>query len=416
MNVRSEGNEAGVAVSTEEKKPARWGVFLISCVFWLPMLSGVLSRVFKHSRWFGDYGAIACAAEKLLQGKPIYDMHLACPGMNATVYVYHPFVVEAFAQPLAWLGQTRLLYVYAALFTLAVAGLLWIIIGRTPPGLRSKRSWFAAFITGSAIYWANIGVILHALIAVAAVALRKRPSVLVLMIALAALVKPVFLVFAVVFALQPWPLWRRTSYALAALALGAAPTVWLLVAGGPLAEQWRAMMNNFVFQNTGDGRPGDAFLGWLAFAHAPVAGLAPGLGYLAYAGLMTLAGLVTAEGLKLDADRRALFALSLGVLLMPRLMSQDYWLLGPGLIGVAAAIGERAPGAGKWMERAMLTVCVAALIGNMADLADTTNRITTLALALIVAATAVWTAAHGLAAPGALWRQIWNGRLVSAEA
>ncbi|MES1200121.1 MAG: hypothetical protein ABUS57_01575 [Pseudomonadota bacterium] len=390
-----------------ERKPG-WGAFVLSCLFWLPMLSGVLSRAIKHSAWFRDYEAVACSAEKLNQNAPIYDLHLACPGMHPTVFVYHPWVAETFAWVLARTGREPMLWGYAAVFAAAVAGLLWIIIGRAAPAPRVKRSWFAAFLTGSAIYWGNIGTILHALIGLCAVMLQRRPIVLVLAIAIAAVVKPVFLVFAVVFLLMPLPLWRRGVYAIAAVALGVAPTIYLLQFGGAYGAEWQALMHNFVFQNTGDGRPGDAFLGWLSAAGLPITGIVPALAYLAFAGAMSTAGLILAEGLKLDADRRVLLGLSLGVLLIPRLMSQDYWLLGPGLLAVSAAIGAQSR-FGIWLERALLAICLLALIGNLADQADITNRVTTFLLTLTVFAATSWVVVHGFASPGPMWRRVWGG-------
>ena len=377
----------------------------LTALFWLPLLSGVLSRAFKLSKWFGDYGAIACAAEKHLIGEPIYDRALECADVHNVVYVYHPIIAETFAWLLERLGQSGLLMAYAGVFAAAVAALIWIAIGRTGRGPRSKRAWFAAFITGSAIYWGNIAVILHALLGVFALTLRRRPSLLVLAIAVAVVVKPLFAGFAVVFLLMRRRLFARALYALAAVALGAAPSVWTLWQGGELAVQWRALIEYYVYID----RPGEAYLGWMSAIGAPVASLGVSIGYLAFAGAMALAGIVLAEGLELDDEARVLLGLSLGVLLIPRLMAQDYWLLGPGLLALAAAISEKAPGAGRLLERALLSVCVLALVGNLADLADYTSRLATLSLSLIVVCTAAWALVAGRANLARIWGGLIKG-------
>lgn len=390
--------------STDAASTAR-KTFALAALFWLPLLSGVLSRVFKQSNWFGDYGAVACAAEKHLLGQPIYDRQLACPDLFSAIYIYHPAVAEAFSWPLARLGQEGLLLAYLPVYVAAVASLIWIMIGRRQPATRSKRAWFAAFITGSAIYWGNIAVVLHALIGVFAIVLRKRPSLLVLAIALAMVVKPLFAGFAAVFLLMRRGLVARICYAAAAVALGLAPSIWTLWQGGELAEQWRALVGYAVYVET----RGDSYLGWLSLIGAPIASMGAVAGFLAFASAMTLAGIVLAEGLELDDEARALLGLSLGVLLIPRIMSQDYWLLGPGFVALAAAVSARAPRAGRLLERALLAICVFALIGNLADLADTTSRLATLSLSLIVLCAAAWTLIAGHGNMARMWSNFIGG-------
>lgn len=388
----------------KQAKKAGWSAYALGFLFWLPLLSGVVSRLTKQSNWFGDYGAIACASEKLLQGAPIYDRELSCPDVHGVVYVYLPIVAEIFAAPLRVLGQTGLFWAYAALFIVSCLALIWIMIGRASPVSRAQRSRFAAFLTGSAIYWGNIAVPLHALIGLIAITLRKRASLLVLAIALAAAVKPLFLTFAVIFLLREWPFWRRCLYTLATLILGLAPTALFILNGGALAEQWRELVAYFVYVD----RPGEAFFGWLTLLGLPIATPGAALSYVAFAALVTLAGIGLAEGVKLDGEARTLLGLSLGVLLLPRLMPQDFWLLGPGLVALAATLSERDAGAGKALHRVLLALCIITLIGNMADLADYTTKLATFGLVLTLIIAAAYTLAK-LTQPAAFWRQIWSG-------
>ena len=93
---------------TAERKQARWQPFAISLLFFLPVISGVVNRLTEPSRWFRDYNAMACGAEKWLEGAPIYDRALSCADVDAMPFVYHPWVAQAFAWPLDLLGQQGL--------------------------------------------------------------------------------------------------------------------------------------------------------------------------------------------------------------------------------------------------------------------------------------------------------------------
>ncbi len=394
---------------TNGAKDVSWKTYAIAALFWLPLLSGVISRFVNQSRWFGDYGAVACAAERHLQGAPIYDAALACPGMHTAVYIYHPWVAQAFAYPMDALGRSGLLLAYTPIFVAAVAFMVWLMIGRRGTAERRKRAWFGAFLTGSAVYWGNVAVVLHALIAFSATMLRRWPIALVLAIALAMLVKPLFAVFCMIFVLMRRPLVQRALYALAAVALGLAPSVWALVYGGELAQQWRELVEYVVYIE----RSGDAYLGWMSALGAEMSSPAVTIGYLAYAGLIAVAGMILAEGLELCDEDRVMLVLALGLLINPRLMSQDYWLLGPGLLALTTVLSQRAPAAGRLFERALLWLCVLALIGNLADLADYLGRVATLGLVLTVLAATGWTLHARRGNLGALWPGLLRSRQTS---
>lgn len=386
------------------KQNAAWKSYAIGFLFWLPLLSGVVSRFKKSSQWFGDYGAIACAAEKWLQGGQIYDRELGvqCPDIYNVPYVYHPAIAQAFSYPLQMLGDRGMLIAYAVLFALSCVALIWLMAWRGRKEARKRSSRFAAFLTGSAIYWGNIAVIFHALIGVVAVALHKRPSLLVIAIALGALAKPLFLPFAAVFVLAPWPFWRRALYVLATLALGAGPSAYFLQYGGELAAQWRDIVSYFVYVD----RPGAAFFGWLSLLGQPIDTPAAAIAYVGFASLMCAAGLILAEGLDVDGEARTLLGLSLGVILIPRLMSQDFWLLGPGLAALAVVLLEKHARAGKAFSIALLSLCVFVLLANLADFADLGVPIAmfALALTLLIAAGFVLTQASLADILGKFWR------------
>lgn len=396
---------------TGERKQARWQPFAISLLFFLPVISGVVNRLTEPSRWFRDYNAMACGAEKWLEGAPIYNRELSCPGMDAMPFVYHPWVAQAFAWPLDRLGQQGLVLAYAAIYFAAIAAIFWLIVGRSAPTPRTRRAWFAGFMTGSTVVWGNIAIIVHALIGVIAISLRKRPSLLVLAIAFAAIFKPVFLTFAAIFLVAQLPLWRRIAYGIAAIVLGAAPTAYFVLTGGEMVEQWRELLAYWVYV----GKPGDSYLGWLNMIGLSGESTAATVGYLAFAAVAVLAAIIVAEGLDMPADERAALGVSLGILAIPRLMSHDMMLLGLGFAATLTAISAASDGAGKWFGRALLAICTTALVGNMADLADYTTRICTFLLAIYLVVAACWVVTARKFGAGALLRAVWSGRTANAQ-
>jgi len=241
--------------------------------------------------------------------------------------------------------------------------------------------------------------------------LRKRPSLLVLAIAFAAIFKPVFLTFAAIFLVAQLPLWRRIAYGVAAIALGAAPTAYFVLTGGEMVEQWRELLAYWVYV----GKPGDSYLGWLNMVGLSGENAAATLGYLAFAGVAVLAAIIIAEGLDMPSDERAALGVSIGVLAIPRLMSHDMMLLGLGFAATLTAISAASDGAGKWFGRALLSICITALVGNMADLADYTTRICTFLLAIYLVVAAFWVMKARKFGAGALLRTVWSGRTANAQ-
>jgi hypothetical protein len=382
-----------------------WKTYALCSLFWLPVLSGVVSRLTKQSVWFADYGATACAAEKWLQGAPIYDPALSCPGITLSAYIYHPWIAQLFSMPLSYLGQDNLRLAYAVVFASAVLSLIWFIVGRRSAAPRRQRAWFGAFIVGSAVYWGNLAVLAHALIAASATFLRRWPIILVGAIAAAMVLKPLFITFSAIFLLLPRPLWQRIAYTAATAFLGGLPSLLFLYQGGEMAREWSALVSHFVLID----RNGDAFLGWVAILGGDVTARWTMIAYVAFAGLVTACMMVLAEALDLDLESRVMLGLSLGVLLNPRLMGQDFWLMGPGILAVAAAVSAQAPRLGGMVERAILTLCVVALIGNLADLADYLTKLVVLSFVVLLIAVAGWAAFRRRAELGAIKRSLMQG-------
>lgn len=367
---------------------------LIVFVFFLPLLSGVLGKIAKSHAWFGDYRAVACGAQKVIDGGALYDLNLKCEAMEGTtaVYVYLPVVAEAFAGVIRLIGQDGLIWLYGALYVLSLAVLLGVIYAPRPktgagpePALLDKIP-FAAFLTGSAVVWGNIAVLCHAAVLASALVAKRYPWLFAAVVALCGVIKPVFLTYLLVLLFIDLPLWKRLGWAALAAIAGLLPTVLFATEGSTLSQSWRATLSGFVYTTT----PGESFYGWLGLLGLRGDSIAANLGWLVFAGLMGLSGLAIAEGLKLDTRARTWLGLSLGVLTIPRLMSQDVFLIGVGLAYIAlyspSLLATSKPlSVLKDRGRTILTViCVFSLIGGAAELGDFTTRISTLLLSLYV--------------------------------
>ncbi len=126
-----------------------------------------------------------------------------------------------------------------------------------------------------------------------------------------------------------WP--KRIFLAGTGVVAGLAPTAFFALTDPATAYQWAHLLSHFVYDVT----PGSGFYGWLGFigirANTPVAQVA----YLIYAGALMLSALVAVDRLKLDSRERLWLGLCVAGLLIPRIMSQDVFLLAPGLVVVA---------------------------------------------------------------------------------
>ncbi|MDC7684315.1 hypothetical protein PQU92_13590 [Asticcacaulis sp. BYS171W] len=383
---------------------------LLIFLFALPLLSGVVGKISKSNAWFGDYRAVACGAQKIIDGGALYDMNLKCEDMDGTtaVYVYLPVVAEAFAAVVRVIGQDGLFVLYTGLYVLSLAVLFWgtycVLPGTkedstetesVAPTLMQKLP-FAAFLTGSAIVWGNIAVLGHAAVLASAMTARRFPWLFVAVVALCGVVKPVFLTYLAVVLFLDFSVWKRLGLFIAGAVAGVLPTVLFAAEHSPLSEQWRQTLSYFVYSLT----PGESFYGWLSLVGIRADSSIASIGWLVFAGLMTLSGLAIAEGLRLSSRARIWLGLSLGVLMIPRLMSQDVFLIGVGLVYAALHARDLSAPSKPLMvfkDRGLtiLTVlCLLCLIGGAAELGDYTTRLATLGLSLYVLTLGVLTFAQ----------------------
>ena len=254
--------------------------------------------------------------------------------------------------------------------------------------------------------WGNIAVILHGVVLLAALTFETLPWLFVAAVVVAAWVKPVFLAYLAVVLIADRPVLNRILMAFAGVVAGLAPTLLFSLTGGHLAQEWAAILGHFVYDTT----PGYGYFGWLDLIGINGGSAVVQAGYLVFAGLLLTAGLCLAEGLALDGRERLWLGLSLAVLLIPRIMSQDIFLLGPGLVIVARKGAD-------WMAQRtgqdtlvangpgiVLALCCLVLLGGLTGQADYLTPLGLLGLCLYL----LWLGKTVLAArPSRILAPLW---------
>lgn len=340
--------------------------------FGLPTVAGLLGRLAKGGLWFTDYGALACGGQRLRAGVGLYDPAVACADPTAAAFVYLPWVARLVALLQTGLGEGFLKALYIALFLVAAGVLVWAPQGLADtPGAPRARARFLGFLTGSAFTAGNVAVLLHGAVAAAALVFSRASWLFVAVVGVAGAVKPVFLTYLAVVVLARRSFAWRAQRVVVGAAIGLAPVLLFAVQGGAEAEAWRKLLSHFVYTVT----PGEGLFGWLALVGVRAEGLSGALAALAWAGVVTLCGLALAARGRLYDPERLWLGLACATLANPRLMSEDLFLLGPGLL-VAAQAG----GSGR-LSQAVAAACCLALAGGLFDLGDVATPVATLILA-----------------------------------
>jgi hypothetical protein len=367
------------AISSVLARHALW-------LFALPPLLGVAAKLTRSKLWFTDYEAVACAGQKALTGQPIYDLNLSCPHMHAASFVYLPSVAKAAAALQAMFSLPGFFFLYLGLYLIATAALVLAPMRLAPMGDARAQIPFLSFLSGSAFMGGNIAVLLHGGVLLAALAwLESAPWLLIAVIVLAAWVKPVFLTYLALILVADLSWRQRIVMLICGVTAGLAPSLIFALSGGDLAQQWMSLLSHFVYDET----PGSAWFGWLQLVGIEPASLTAKTGYFVYAGALAGAGLALVHRLELKRHERLWLGFSLAVLLIPRLMSEDVFLLGPGLLIVASR--ATAAGVTPRGDAVILGLCCLCLGGGLTEMAELTTPLALLGFALYLmwAATAL---------------------------
>ena len=306
----------------------------------LPLLFGVLAKLRHPDGLFSEYRTIACAGMHANAGEGVYSRTLTCAGEHVPSFVYLPDIARVAGGIIASIGEPGLLLVYLCLTILSVAALITVpLFAPVVPGSWPDRLPFASLVGGGAVLVGNIAVILHGAILVAALMFEAAPWVLIAAIVGAAWVKPVFLTALAIPLVADMP-WRKKAVLIGAGAvLGLMPTAIFAATGGSVARQWLDLLSYFVCDVT----PGKGLLGWLQWVgvngRSPLAHAV----WLGFAAALVGCGLLLPNALRLTPSERIWLGLAVATLLIPRIMAEDVFLIGPGLLSVARAAKRLLP-------------------------------------------------------------------------
>ena len=81
-------------------------------LFFLPLVLGILAKLYRSKYVFSEYQSVACAGLKVLQNAPIYALDLQCHGMRAASFVYIPGIAQMAPFFERFLKDPGLLFMY----------------------------------------------------------------------------------------------------------------------------------------------------------------------------------------------------------------------------------------------------------------------------------------------------------------
>ncbi len=346
----SKAEKTGDALGLVDRLTARaWMAGLFALIFLFPILGNVISRLTrKHGWWLNDYDALICGAHSVGLGQSPYSLNPVCDGIRPAPFVYAPQVGAFFAPLVNGLGFAGARWVYLIPLVPALVVLVWFALKYTLP---KSPFWlrlmtFAA-INGSVLACGNIGLVLHAVVVLAALNLKRTRPLFVVAVVVGALVKPVFLTYLIVLLTEERPLGLRLrDFAISAV-LGLAAVAWLMLDAGPFGAQWHAILNAIVIQQ----QPGIGLFSYTSLAGFPAASPVAMALYLPFAAVIAISGLVLAEWSGFDGRERVVLGLGLAQLLNPRLMDYDLFVLTPAVVLIvmqARTFGPRALALASW--------------------------------------------------------------------
>ncbi len=301
----------------------RW-VFIVLCL--LPVVGGIVGKLISHAWAFMDVDALLCAARAEAAGHSPYGI-LTCPDLAPAPYVYAPQVAALFAPAIIALGGMGSRIVYTLVFLLpATTFLVWYSLGKAMPRLDWRYRWLAfSALTPMAFYCANIGLVMHAVVAATLMLYPRRRLPFVAAVLACAFIKPTFLLYFAAFLFEERPLRERLATFGSAAMAGLGVVAVTAMTAGTYAGAWHQALSSVALET----QPG---LGWFALTsmvHLPASAPMTLILTVIFMGAMLASALALAEWGGLSGDERKLLALGVAPLMTPRLMDYDMFLIVP---------------------------------------------------------------------------------------
>ena len=332
-------------------------------LFLLPIGTGLVQRVAKPNHWFRDFDAFSCAAARLGHRLPLYTNAIPCPRQKPTIYVYPPYLArlwEALQHAAGLSGATAL---YGGLYFFLLIYLLRLFIsGKLVTS--GEPGWMRAplLVTiGTGLFTCgNIAVIIHGLIALAAIILWEYPILTMTLIVLAAAVKPVFLVYAVLFLFHPMNWRKKFAYGAATIILGLAPLLYFKFHDSVRFAHEMKLIGYFTLVND----RGVGFLNLTGLLGLAAFGPLMAVLYGMFVSVLILCGFSLCVLAEATARERLWIGITIAIFADPRLMFYDFLTVAPGivcLIGLSQRLGERFH---RLVRGYGVAICLACLILN----------------------------------------------------
>ena len=335
-----------------------WQKFFFGFIFLLPIWGNALSRLAKHGWWLNDFDALVCGSASLAKGLSPYGLHPVCEGLRPAPYVYAPQVGQAFAPVLNLFSLTDVRLAYLVILLPTMAGLLWFALVKALPNAPWQfRLMTLSAMAGSALACGNIGLVLHGLVILAAMNIKKSRIPFIAIVALSALIKPVMLTYLIVLLYEDRPLLARVRSLLIAACIGLSGFIALMLSAGPFSEAWHQSLNAVVIQQ----QPGIGYFSYTSLIGLGTASRVTLAGLALFMIVIALSGLVLAEWGKVTASERIFIGLGIAQLLNPRLMDYDMLALAPFMATVvmlARPLGARVFTWVSWVFAGTLIGCV----------------------------------------------------------
>ena len=315
------------ALSWFERFTARKrNLWFFSLFFLFPLIGNVVSRWAKSGWWLNDFDALICGAHYISTGQSPYSLHPVCEGLRPAVYVYAPQVAQFFIPFIDAFGLSGARMAYLLILLPAMGIMTWYMLFKAfPKSPFHFRLMSVAAINGSAACCGNISFILHALVVLGAINLKRSRWPFIIAVTLGAMVKPVFLTYLVVLLFENRPLVKRLFAGMIAAAVGLGGVMLIMLTSGTFGDAWHEALHTIVIEQ----QPGISFFALTSSLGFSMASPISLIGLAIFTGVMIISGLILTEWGRLNDDERILLGMGFALMLNPRLQDYDMYFLGP---------------------------------------------------------------------------------------
>ncbi len=305
----------------------KWLGGVAVALFLGPVFVGLWAELRKPNGFgLGDLHSATCAGDALLHGASPY-LPGDCPFTPSAEYVYPPFLAMLMAALQRALGPRLEMALLVALLVAAFAVVLHAMLFCPREDLIYRAPFFCG-VTVKAVASGNVSIIFHAMI-FAALIYVSIDWVLLLIVIFCIASKPTFISYVPIFLFLDRPLLQRLSYVVIALVATFAYFALFHIHMPVEFGQWLFAVKTMGLSQTGQSLLGLPGMAKKADPHAMI------VLYGVFASLLVGAGLWLREWLPENQRDRLYLGIAICVLINPRMMAYDAYILPFGMAVVA---------------------------------------------------------------------------------